>query len=182
MVVGRLSEHEFSLCMEAQIVCQCEVKSVARVVKAKCLLMSRPAKWIRTQMGFLSGGLCFWVTASVFGETWKPSLEWTGILLNEERLRTQDVNRRDRQWKLVCVLGGCWDEVSETVNSLWFHQLSVLDFCASKHSLAANGVDWRKSGWSTALLSFQTTLGSWQTSKFPSIPQISQMEDGNVVG
>lgn len=33
-------------------------------------------------MGFLSGG----PSLSVFGETWKPQLEWTGILLNEGRL------------------------------------------------------------------------------------------------
>lgn len=63
---------------------QCEVKRVAWVVKASCLLMSRPVEWMRTEMGFLSGGPFFWPSLSVFGETWKPWLEWAGILLNED--------------------------------------------------------------------------------------------------
>lgn len=33
-------------------------------------------------MGFLSGGLFFSTGPCVFGETWKPRPEWTGILLS----------------------------------------------------------------------------------------------------
>ncbi len=111
------------------MVCQCEVKRVARVVKASCLLMSRPPEWMRTQMGFLSGGLFFWPSLYVFGETWKPQLEWTGILLNEGRLRafTQQVLNRKLetgQRKLCMGIGGSllrWGQYN--VNGPCCHQL-----------------------------------------------------------
>lgn len=65
---------DLCLCVLTPMVCQCEVKRVARVVKACCLLMSRPVEWMRTQMGFLSGGLFFRPTLSVFEEMGKPKL------------------------------------------------------------------------------------------------------------
>lgn len=84
------------VCVLTPMVCQCKVKRVAWVVKACCLLMSRPVECLRTQMGFLSVGLFFRLSLSVFEEMWKPKLEWTGILLNEGRLEafTQDVLNR----------------------------------------------------------------------------------------
>lgn len=104
--------------------CQCEVKRVARVVKASCLLMSRPAEWMRTQMGFLSGG----PSLSVFGETWKPQLEWTGILLNEGRLEAFTQHGLNRMWETgseSCVwgCGGLLRWGQYNVNGPCCHQL-----------------------------------------------------------
>ena len=107
------------VCVWTQMVCWCEVKGVARVVKANCLLMSKPQEWMRTQMGFLSGGLFFWPSLPVFGETWKPRLELTGILLNEGRLRAFTRHRLNGIQggagceSCVCWVGVCWDEVSK---------------------------------------------------------------------
>lgn len=58
----------FCLLFEIPTAWQLEVKRVATAVKAGCLLMSRPAEWMRTQMGFLSGGLFFWPSLSVVGD------------------------------------------------------------------------------------------------------------------
>lgn len=58
----------FRECVEIPTAWQLEVKRVATAVKAGCLLMSRPAEWMRTQMGFLSGGLFFWPSLSVVGD------------------------------------------------------------------------------------------------------------------
>lgn len=58
----------FRECVEIPAAWQLEVKRVATAVKAGCLLMSRPAEWMRTQMGFLSGGLFFWPSLSVVGD------------------------------------------------------------------------------------------------------------------
>ena len=112
------------------MVCQCEVKRVARVVKASCLLMSRPAEWMRTQMGFLSGGLFFWPSLPVFGETWKPQLEWTGILLNEERLRVFTQQGLNRMWETgseSCVWGwgGLWRWGQYNVNGLMLSPIAL---------------------------------------------------------
>lgn len=55
-------------------------------------------------MGFLSGG----PSLSVFGETWKPQLEWTGILLNEGRLEAFTQHGLNRMWETgseSCVWG-----------------------------------------------------------------------------
>lgn len=124
MVLGLLSRTLIQcvyLCIWTQMACQCEVKRVAWVVKASCLLMSRPVEWMRTQMGFLSGGLFYWPTLSVFGETWKPWLEWVGILLIEGSVRAftqrglnrvQETARESCVCVCVCGLGVCWDEVS----------------------------------------------------------------------
>lgn len=106
--VGSAVKNPISVCVWTEMVCQCEEKRVARVVKASCLLMSRPAEWMRTQMGFLSGGLFLWPSLPVFGETWKPQLEWTGILLNEGRLRAftrQCLNRMRETGRESCVWG-----------------------------------------------------------------------------
>lgn len=58
----------FRECVESPMAWQLEEKRVATAVKAGCLLMSRPAEWMRTQMGFLSGGLFFWAGLSVVGD------------------------------------------------------------------------------------------------------------------
>lgn len=46
--------------------------------------------------------------ASLFGETWKPHLEWTDILLNEGRLRAftqRGLNRMQETASESCVCG-----------------------------------------------------------------------------
>lgn len=67
----------FRECVESPIAWQLEEKRVATAVKAGCLLMSRPAEWMRTQMGFLSGGLFFWAGLSVVGDMGTPArIDW----------------------------------------------------------------------------------------------------------
>ena len=53
----------------------------------------------------------------VFGQTWKPGVEWTGISLKEGRLSAFHPNRAWKELletvKVVCVdRGVCWDEVN----------------------------------------------------------------------
>lgn len=67
----------FRECVESPTAWQLEEKRVATAVKAGCLLMSRPAEWMRTQMGFLSGGLFFWAGLSVVGDMGTPArIDW----------------------------------------------------------------------------------------------------------
>lgn len=122
----------FSVCVWSQIVCQWEVKRVAGVVKASCLLMSSAAEWMRTQMGFLSG-LFFWPGPSVFGETRKALLELTATLLKGGRHRSFTLLGLNWGWrKNVSLVGVSGDGISE-VNGPWGQHLSFFHWSRKPH-------------------------------------------------
>lgn len=82
-------------CVEIPKAWQLEVKRVATAVKAGCLLMSRPAEWMRTQMGFLSGGLFFWPSLPMVGDMGTSArIDWHLI----EWGKTQSFNS---EWDVV---------------------------------------------------------------------------------